>query len=78
MIGPYSLLHPRYRTDRRTWWEMDVDTANALAREAPRLAPGAVVELDLPKGGVELRCLGIRVAVVERPGVRLVIEAVAA
>ena len=76
MIGIYATLHPQHRTARNVSWEMDVDTAEALAREANELNPGAVLELDLSRGGVELQVLGIRVAVVGRPGVRLVIEAV--
>lgn len=79
MIDIYSTLHPRHCHSRGTSWEMDADTADALKREARRLMSGAVVDFAyLHEGPMELQCLGIRVSIVERPGVRLVIEAVAA
>jgi hypothetical protein len=73
MLRTYALLHPAHRSGRGVAWEMDLDSFEALAREL-RSAAGVTADLD----GIEIQCLGIRVTVVERPGVRLVLTAVEA
>lgn len=69
----YGLLHPSLTSDRRVSWEMDLDTFEALLTWCLPVSRAEFVQ-RLATG--ELQCFGIRVNVVERPGVRLVVEAV--
>lgn len=73
MMRIYAMLHPQHCHSRDVRWEMDLDTFEALAREAPSRDSTAVM-INHYVADVEMRCLGIAVSVVERPGVRLIIE----
>lgn len=70
MLRYYGLLHPSQRYNRAVAWEMDLDTLKLIAGA---LTPEFdVEEIEL----IEPQCLGLRVHVVDRPGVRLVITVV--
>ena len=68
MLRVYSLLHPSMPSSRDLAWEMDLDTFDAFRQALPSRGSSYVTT-----DGAEMQCLGIRVEVVERPGVRLVI-----
>ena len=68
MLRVYALLHSSMTSSRDLTWEMDLDTFEEFLRALPSRGSSSVAT-----DGAEMQCLGIRVEVVERSGVRLVI-----
>jgi hypothetical protein len=67
MLRCHSMLHPDHRYSRAAAWEMDLATVGLIGKAMNPKFDAETACLD------EIQCLGLRVEVVERPGVRLVL-----
>lgn len=78
MFRVYSMLHPEHTHSQDVVWEMNSETALDFAKEFGISAP--IVEKGpvewLMESAEEITFLGIKVILVDQPGIRLVFKVV--